>query len=230
MHTFSKISPVTIPLLHPTQFSLKPIFFDTEFSGLHQQAYLLSIAFVPLEGPWFYAVFTEADTGTLGSWQQTNVVPNLLLTQEQRQLLPPGTYVRGSKVQIAKAIRHFLAGFRNPKDNEQKTIALWADVPAYDWVLFCELFGGAFGLPKHIHYIVRDLATLLETKGHDIDTDRFALAYEEQGADAGSKVRSSDGRGGEGQTPAATTEGLLRHNALGDALACRACYQKLIAK
>jgi hypothetical protein len=199
---------------------LNYLFFDTEFSGLTQQTSLLSIAIVPDQGDWFYAVFSDLDTTSLSPWLQENVVPHLVLTPQQLAALPSGTYVRGSEEVIVAALRAYLANFEE--------IVMWADVPAYDWVLFCELFGGAFSLPKNIHYVVRDLATLLEAKGYHIDTDRFAMAYgKELGANAGAMISSSDGRVGEEQAPALTTEGLLRHNALGDALACRACWQKL---
>lgn len=199
-----------------------PIFIDTEFSGLHQNAQLISLALVPQKGPWFYAVFIEVDTEALSPWHQENVVPNLELTDAQLRTLPAGTYVLGTREQILPHLREYLADFQH--------IVLWADVPAYDWVLFCELFGGAFGLPNNIHYIVRDLATLLEAKGYDIDTDRFAFAYEEQGADTAATVNSSDGRAGGSQAAAATKQGLLRHNALGDAMACRACWTKIMGR
>ena len=207
---------------------MHPIFIDTEFSGLHQQAYLLSIALVPLEGPWFYAVFADADTEALreSKFHRENTLPNLVLIPRQQEALPPGTYVNGSRREVLIALTEYLAAFASPNP-EEKTLAVWADVPAYDWVLFCELFGGAFGLPQHIHYVVRDLATLLEAKGYNIDTDRFALAYGQQGTAVGAVVSSADGRAGEGQAAAVTREGLLRHNALGDALACRACWRKL---
>lgn len=209
---------------------MTPIFFDTEFSGLHQQAYLLSLAFVPLEGPWFYAVFTDADLEPLrkSKFHRENTLPHLDLTPSQQQALPAGTYVRSSREKVVAALTEYLATFAAP-DPKKKTLAVWADVPAYDWILLCELFGGALELPKHIHYVVRDLATLLEAKGYHIDTDRFALAYNEDSADVEANVNSADGRVGESQIPAATQEGLLRHNALGDALACRACWQKIIA-
>lgn len=198
---------------------MRPIFFDTEFSGLFQNAQLLSLALVPAEGPWFYAVFNDVELTELNPWLQENVVPHLPLSDAQLSNLPPGEYVTGSRSEILLRLHTYLAGF--------DSIVMWADVPAYDWVLFCELFGGAFGLPKNIHYIVRDLATLLEAKGYDIDTDRFLLAYGGVGAAAGAKASSSDGRLGAGQVPATTMEGLLRHNALGDAMACRKVYDKI---
>ena len=43
-------------------------------------------------------------------------------------------------------------------------IEIWADVLAYDWVLFCELFSGAFGIPENIFYVPFDLATLFRLK------------------------------------------------------------------
>lgn len=199
---------------------MSKIFFDAEFSGLHQQAQLLSLALVPEAGEWWYAVFDDVDHAGLGAWQRENVVPYLQLTDEQLDRLPPGRYLRGTTASISAALRGYLTSFG--------PVQMWADVPAYDWVLLCELFGGAFGLPKNVHYIVRDLATLLEAKGYDVDTDRFALAY--GGAAAGAMVSSADGRAGEGQPPAETAEGLLRHNALGDALAGMICWQKIMGK
>ncbi|MEM6771849.1 MAG: 3'-5' exoribonuclease [Bacteroidota bacterium] len=198
---------------------MQPIFLDTEFSGLQQHAQLLSLALVPQSGPWFYAVFSDVDLKALSDWHQEHVVPHLRLSEVQLQALPPGEYILGRKSEILPRLRAYLAAFDQ--------VVIWADVPAYDWVLFCELFGGAFGLPKNIHYIVRDLATLLEAKGYDIDTDRFDLAYNNQGADAGARVSSADGRVQDltpSLAPVETNEGLLQHNALGDALACRKCH------
>lgn len=81
-------------------------------------------------------------------------------------------------------------------------------MPAYDWVFFCDLFGGALHIPSHIHYIVRDLATLLLCKGMDPDTDRFAMAFSEH------------------NPPPA---GLARHNALADAWGGMRCVELLMA-
>jgi hypothetical protein len=194
---------------------LKPIFLDTEFSGLHQSASLLSLALVPDEGLWFYAVFTEVDRDSLSPWHQEHVVPHLELTPAQLDQLGSGQYHQGSKKEIVAALQNYLSTFEE--------VVIWADVPAYDWVLFCELFGGALSLPKNIHYIVRDLATLFEVKGFDVDTDRFAFAW---GEAAGAGSISADGRT-EGQAAAKTAEGLLRHNALGDAIAGMICWRKM---
>lgn len=174
------------------------LFLDTEFSGLDQQADLLSLALVDTSGKWFYAHFNEVDPAGLGDWHQTHVVPYLALSPAQlRALDPAGTYVSGSTAVIVERLRAWLSACG--------PVAIWADVPAYDWVLFCELFGGAMEIPENVHYIVRDLATYLAVSGVDPDIDRYAYAF------------------GKGGAPA----GLPRHNALGDAFCARAIHRKL---
>lgn len=175
------------------------LFLDTEFTGLTQQAELISLALVSEEGDYFYAEFTDYDPASLEDWHHEHVLPHLFLTKDTRPELPPqGELCLGTRAEVAEALRKWL--------EQWTSIEVWADVPAYDWVLFCELFGGALQLPKPIHYIVRDLATLLVARGLDPDADRFALAYGKEAPPAG----------------------LSRHQALGDALACGRCLEKLL--
>jgi hypothetical protein len=81
-------------------------------------------------------------------------------------------------------------------------VEIWADVLPYDWVLFCELFGGALHLPANVFYIPFDLATLLRCRGLDPDQDRATLA--------------------------AWPSDAVRHNALSDARITADCYRKLM--
>lgn len=174
------------------------LFLDTEFTELRQQAQLLSLALVSEDGPWFYAAFSDVDLNNLSDWHQEHVVPYLQLSPQQIAALPPqGTSIQGSREDIVPQLTIWL--------QQWTQIEIWADVPAYDWVLFCELFGGALHIPKSIHYMVRDLATLFILKEHDPDTDRFQFAY------------------GQG----VPSQGLIRHNALGDAISGWACWKKL---
>lgn len=178
------------------------LFLDTEFTELSQHADLLSIALVSEENQWFYAEFSTIDTTSLGEWHQKNVVPYLDLDFAAiKSFYPHGQHFRGSKENIVKSLRKWLLQF--------SSIEIWADVPAYDWVLFCELFGGALNLPSNIHYMVRDIATLFLVKGLATDLDRFHFAL---------------GKNNE------SFHGLARHNALGDAFVAHACYQKLMAE
>ncbi len=174
-------------------------FFDTEFTGLRQHAELISLAVVCENETCFYAEFTDFNRAGLSDWHKEHVLPHLLLGTEREKHLPKGcTKIKGNRATITQNLKQWL--------EQCGELVLWADVPAYDWVLFCELFGGALSLPANVHYIVRDLATLLEVQGLDPDLSRRELAY-----------------GAETPLPFA----LPQHNALADALTGLACLKKL---
>jgi hypothetical protein len=44
-------------------------------------------------------------------------------------------------------------------------VVIVGDVLAYDWVLFCDIFGGALHIPKNIFYIPVDIASMLYDRG-----------------------------------------------------------------
>src|SRR5690348_2922568 len=54
------------------------VFFDTEFTGLHQNTTLISIGFVTEEGNTFYAEFIDYDKNQVDEWIQENVIANLV--------------------------------------------------------------------------------------------------------------------------------------------------------
>ena len=91
---------------------------------------------------------------------------------------------------------------------EGQTVEMWSDCLAYDWVLFVNIFGTAFDLPKHIYYIPFDLATALKQKGIDPDINREEYAY---GKENDSAIRLGD-----------------KHNALWDAIVIKDCCSKLL--
>ena len=158
------------------------VFFDTEFTGLHQNTTLISIGMVDENGREFYAVADDYDRAQVDDWLQENVIAHLF--EEM-----PGAL----GVELSVAVMRWL--------NMYDSVEMWSDTLAYDWVLFCELFGHAFKIPSNVYYIPFDLATLMKIKGVDPDINREAFA----GMD-GSK-----------------------HNALHDARVIRACYNKLVA-
>lgn len=80
-------------------------------------------------------------------------------------------------------------------------VEMWSDCLAYDWVLFCQLFCGAFDIPDNVYYIPFDICTMFKLKGIDPDINREEFAGV---ADAKEK-----------------------HNALHDAEVIRSCYWKL---
>ena len=54
------------------------VFFDTEFTGLHQKTTLISIGLVSECGKTFYAELTDYDKSQIDKWLNDNVISNLM--------------------------------------------------------------------------------------------------------------------------------------------------------
>jgi len=159
------------------------VFFDTEFTGLHKKTSLISIGLIAETGETFYAETTDYDPLQLNDWLRENVIKNL-----------GGADRIGTKQQVVIALRYWLEQFDQ--------IEIWSDVLAYDWVLFCDLFGSAFDIPGNIYYIPFDLATLFKVKGIDPDVNREQYAELQSGSN--------------------------KHNALWDARIIKACVERAL--
>ena len=117
------------------------IFFDTEFTGLHQDTTLISIGMVAEDGRELYCELIDYDEGQIDEWLEENVIANLYGTN------PVNTE------QAAKAIE----GFIEPYDK----VEMWSDCLSYDWVLFNQIWGHAFNLPKKIYNELRTILGLV---------------------------------------------------------------------
>jgi hypothetical protein len=171
------------------------LFFDTEFTGLHKDTTLVSIGLVSDDGRTFYAECNDFITKQIDEWITENVIANLRFANGYSwyPVLDLENFeMKGSKYEVGNALREWLAQF--------DSIEIWSDCLAYDWVLFCDLFGGAMNTPKNIYYIPFDIATMMKIKGVDPDVNREEYA------------------GIEGK----------KHNALHDAKVIRACYEKMV--
>jgi hypothetical protein len=78
--------------------------------------------------------------------------------------------VQGDQSAVSYALRNWFARF-----DHENSVEIWADVLAWDWVLFCELFGGSMELPVQICFIPFDLSTLMKLKGIAPDITREEL-------------------------------------------------------
>jgi len=174
------------------------VFFDTEFTGLHQKTTLISIALIAESGESFYAEFTDYDKDQVDDWLQSNVINKL----KYRHTMPKGfvgvketkfTCGAGNKERVAEALKTWIKQFEN--------VEMWSDCLSYDWVLFCDLFGHAFNIPKNIYYIPFDIATLFKEKGIDPDISREEFCE---------------------------IEYMDKHNSYYDAAVIKKCYYKLI--
>lgn len=179
------------------------MFFDTEFTELTQKAKLLSLALVAESGASFYAEFSDYDVSKANDWVKENVLSKFFLRNTDLSNTQK-VQVLGTEVEIVAALQNWM---RDITGNRNKNFQFWGDCPAWDWVLFCELFGGSFGRPANVHYMCMDLATVFQIKGYDPDYERKAF-LEEHGI---------------------TVQG-HQHNALYDAFVTKECYGILMQK
>ncbi len=197
------------------------IFFDTEFTGLHKNTTLISIGLIAETGETFYAEFDDYDKSQVNDWIQENVISKLKFTDKitaaigsyEHWISDKGHYKDAIDMALnCKDMREFECIGKKPmiKDRLERwlcqfdSIEMWSDCLAYDWVLFNDLFGNAFNIPKNIYYIPFDICTLFKIKGIDPDISREKFGCGEVYAE------------------------MPKHNALWDAQVIKMCYDKLI--
>lgn len=117
-------------------------FFDCEFIDTGATLELLSLAVVCEDGREFYAVNSEADHSHASPWVHQNVLPHL----------GDGPHMTRREIAV-----NLFAFFSNVM---VKAPELWGWYGAYDWVLFCQLFGPMIHLPKHLPQFPMDLKQL----------------------------------------------------------------------
>lgn len=178
------------------------LFFDTEFTGLHQFTSLISIGIVAEDiGATFYAEFTDYDKSRVDDWLQDNVISKLIYNGRDSfaKRVGNGIQMRGTTEEVREELGKWLSQFN------QTGVEIWSDCLAYDWVLFNQIFGHAFSIPDYVYYIPFDICTVFKMKGIDPDINREEYAGEHAGLGDGYK-----------------------HNALHDAMIIQRCYKKLM--
>lgn len=180
------------------------IFLDTEFTGLHKNTTLISIGLVSECGKTFYAEFNDYDYVQVDDWIKDNVLNNLLYRGIYQTLEGTKQTVsyKSGKSNIKEKLEEWLTQF--------KEVEIWSDCLAYDWILFCDIFGGAFNIPKNIYYIPFDICTSFKELGIDPDIGR------EEFVDHSVQVDTVEHWGVN-----------VKHNALWDAYVIRECYNNL---
>lgn len=176
------------------------IFLDTEFTGLHRDATLISVGLIAEDGDEFYAELTDYDKNQVDYWLQENVIANLWYESNKVEFKNTTNYYRGKKEYIALKLKKWLAKY--------ETIEWVSDVAHYDFVLLIDLlYGKAINIPylthgASIHDINQDIA-----KHYNIsELEAFDLSREEILAKHNIEI---DG---------------LKHNALYDAKVIKAIY------
>jgi len=174
----------------------KKLFFDCEFTGLRKDTTLVSIGIVSECGKTFYAELTDYDESQVDDWLRENVIDKLWLSKTGSDVRDGNdhTWFKGISGALGHVLKVWLSQFEE--------VEIWSDCLAYDWVLFCDLFGGAMLIPKNVYYIPFDICTFMWNNGVDPDVNREDFAEYE-------------GAGG------------YKHTALHDATIIKACFEKL---
>lgn len=176
------------------------LFFDTEFTGLHSEAKLISIGIVSEDGRYFYAELNDYDKEKdTTDFVKKNVLPNLLFLEPKEGEELYSSKIRHEKnVDFHKSYSHTLHCDMNELKleltnwlNQFDKVCFWGDCLAYDWVLFRKIFEFEYifdsvviknqgdkdreifcDFPKNVHYIPFDLSTLFHVMGMDEDVNR----------------------------------------------------------
>lgn len=172
---------------------LTKVFMDSEFTGLHKNTTLISIGFIA-GNKSFYAELTDYDKDQIDEWLDINVISALKLDKNGFVNNADDTTFKGSKEELKPVLTKWLEDIGE--------VEIYSDCLSYDWVLFLDIFGHAFDIPKNVYYIPFDICTMFRDRGIDPDINReeFIESY------IGDK-----------------------HNALYDASVIQDCYKKLIS-
>lgn len=138
---------------------MKNVFFDAEFTGLKQNADLISIGFVSENDEELYIQCYGYDVKKADKWVKENVIARLSSTN---------WYLKDEATRYISNYLKNIAG--------DGKVLMISDCLAYDWVLFNELFGGALKIPDYIYYIPMDLSTALYLNNIDPDINREEFA------------------------------------------------------
>lgn len=194
---------------------MEKIYFDTEFTGLKKGTDLISIGLVDDYGDEFYAELSDFRVSTQDpdyNWLKANVLDklkyygrmtepfadNIHISNSDDMIYKIKRVVYGNKDLVARELTKWL----DSKVSSGDKLLMVSDCLAYDWVLFNDLFGHAFDIPRSVYYIPMDISTMMMMKGVDPDISREVYAGIDNDDD--------------------------KHNALYDARVIKRCYEKLM--
>lgn len=119
--------------------------FDTEFIDDGKTIDLISIGIISEDGRMYYAESNEFDEAKACEWVQKNVIA----------ILDGGGK---SRSQIRDEVRAFVGDDAHPE--------FWTYYGAYDWVVFCQLWGTMLSLPPAWPNLCMDIKQLSIVMGN----------------------------------------------------------------
>ena len=200
------------------------LFIDFEYTGLHQATTPISLGIISECGKTFYAEFTDYDRTQLNDWLEENVIPNTWV-DINKPITSMGEVVTEDLVSHYKwadvhvfGSSDYIKPFLEEWLSQFEEVVIWSDCVAYDWVLFCNIWGHAFNIPKNVYYIPMDICTVFEMQGIDPDISREEYSEIEMllkhDITVNFKRKNRNGI-------------MNKHNALWDASIIKQCYKKL---
>lgn len=187
---------------------MKKLYFDTEFTGLHQSTTLISIGIISDCGRTFYAEFTDYNKFQVNDWIQKNVISSLGQVEDNCST-EKYRYKKCISIGNTEYVRADLTEWIS----QFKDVEMWSDVLAYDWMLFNMLMAdyseGHPKLPRNVYYIPFDLATSFKEHGIDPDINREEFA---ETSNLSIEVLGME---------------VSKHNALWDAIVIKLCQDKI---
>jgi hypothetical protein len=136
-------------------------FFDTEFIEYPNTIDLISIGMVSDDGAEYYAVSSEYDFKKASPWVVQNVIKPIHNEMGISKQIPIQTFHHQygkSIAQIRQEILDFVCYPKYPDGNPE----FWAYYSAYDWCVFCWIFGRMIDLPKGFPMYCKDLKQLYD--------------------------------------------------------------------
>lgn len=178
------------------------IYFDTEFTGLYKDTDIISMGLISEDGKELYLEFKGLDVAKQDIWLKKNVLPYTVLYGEadwEDIVDNVMNYHSGTKEELKGVLLTWLRQFDN--------VQLVSDVCHYDMVLFIDIFGSAFDIPKNVsascHDINQDIANTYGVS----EATAFELSREQIVEDMEEQIEGN------------------KHNALYDAKVIRAIYR-----
>ena len=221
------------------------LFFDCEFTGLHQNTTLVSIGLISDKGHHFYAELYDYDKSQIDDWLQVHVINNLKFKEPAEGEDRYGVFSRHFDNSVGESLYDSYSVDIQLNKNQLRTelekwlsqfeeVQMIGDCLSYDWVLFCEIFGGARFLPKHVYYIPDDIAIMFgknKLTNYDMDFNRETLVSLE-----GLYVKVIDDISMMTNPSHKINDFLMqklskydsKHNALYDAFVIKRCYEILL--
>ena len=140
-------------------------FIDTEFNEHPNTIELISIGIVSADGREYYAISSEYDVTNCDEWVIDNVIVPMFeeTVPNDRRAFIGLTDFQKTYGKTIRSMRQEILEFLNFPTFDNSTPEFWAYYAAYDWVVFCWIFGKMIDLPEGMPMYCNDLMQLFST-------------------------------------------------------------------